>query len=853
MEEQTERREEYIRIMNEALEDETTGRLMKTPLQVTIIAILVKSGGKPPHERYSLFRQYYDTMVKREKQKGIVATLNDNMGWLEEIHYLVGNRLQSESEKEENASAEISREELEKEIRCYVEKNRDDFYETKDGNKETEFLMTITERICFLSENREGFYSFTIRSMQEYFAGTYLIKDRSDEIALYNIEAIAYKSYWRNVLLFALGYIELERKSLESDIGLLCERMNGKDNIVRDDYNSDNLCLFGSWLAIDILSENIFRGKPQNKYVVLAAKAIELDECINYNKFSLITGAQKDKLVCYVREHCEESAEKVVKAVKLYLKLHENEKNNLSNEIAHAMETLTKEQALMVDIEIVKTKMKFDEMVNKAVHRIKAALEKGKIKQFLPWQVLLAILQSIDKTASLELRKNMLLQCLYSKDRRIEFPDLKTQLGLQGNVEEMFRCLSSARWRAYRNSEIIKLTESIKIILNSRGTDKAALQEIQTMLQKMGLNFLAELCEFLLNSTWIQYQKLYRLLDREEKYLAEKYQEVLKSYVGHEKIDDEKKFLQWKIEWEKDYASFLQEDFDILCLKGTDISFNYSCGHQKKMFVNLMDSEKIPFDKLSMMNDKFFDLYLFAAGVQTDIIKTGNFIDEKMADGLISVIQEAIRRKKYGFRENFLITLLITSKYKGNLWNRVPDFTVIDEMLQREILTETYQKRRIKKEILATCISNIISKLICNAKESGYLSIIPTLINEPFDIRKCISENDVNELESIEYSISANILTVKLLRMCISENEMSRNILEDLLKCTVPRPIIYLELEKMLRYCIIKNREKLWVEMCLRLEKENFEGSLQIRNRIIDDMMEAKCNAARWEEMEVAF
>ena len=36
MEEQTEKREGYIRIMKEALEDEVTCRLMKTPLQITI-------------------------------------------------------------------------------------------------------------------------------------------------------------------------------------------------------------------------------------------------------------------------------------------------------------------------------------------------------------------------------------------------------------------------------------------------------------------------------------------------------------------------------------------------------------------------------------------------------------------------------------------------------------------------------------------------------------------------------------------------------------------------------------------------------------------------------------------------
>ena len=56
----------------------------------------------------------------------------------------------------------------------------------------------------------------------------------------------------------------------------------------------------------------------------------------------------------------------------------------------------------------------------------------------------------------------------------------------------------------------------------------------------------------------------------------------------------------------------------------------------------------------------------------------------------------------------------------------------------------------------------------------------------------------------------------------------------------------------MLRYCVVRNKEKLWVEMYLRLEKENFDKSSQIKKRIIDDMIEAKSNASKWRK-ESAF
>jgi len=841
MEEQSEQRKKYISIMNEALEDEKTGRLMKTPLQVTIIAILVKSGGKPPHDRYSLFRQYYDIMVKREKQKEVVATLNDNTVWLDDIHCMIGYRLQNESEMEQNASAEISREELEKEISSYVKHNQDDFYEKEGRNKEkeAEFLMTITQRICFLNENREGFYSFTIRSMQEFFAGTYLVKGRSDEEAMRNITGIAYSSYWRNVLLFALGYIELERKYLETKIGLLCGQMNGAENITRKEYTSDNVCLFGSWLAVDILTENIFAGKAQGKYIQLAARAMDLYECANYNNFSAITGIQRDRLVCYVKENYKDSTEKIIKSARLYFKLDENEKNDLTQEIIDALSKLEDEHLLMLELEIVKCG---DQVKDIITDRLKAALEKGKIKQFLSLMLLETLLYSIKKEDSMELKKNMLLQCLYSSGRnsRLFLKRKKKEMGLACSTTKMFRYFSPK----YQDSwgKMVKLTKSIKIQFNDENIDKPALLKIKKEFEKLRLDFLDQFCDFLICPDFEKYQNLYQKLDHEEEFLADKYRLLLERYSKSE-IRSAEEFDKMQMKRKNDFACFLQGDFAKMCIDGTNIRFNYEIFVNKNVFQELQNNSKIPFEKLEQLNNVFFKMYLFTAGAA--IADKEDPVDEKEADGLIQVLYEAARRNIYIFRENIVIAVLLASRFKGNLWKKIPHFVITDESMEAEFGMGMWSYRKFRLEVFEKAIGSIKSKLICDGKDNGYLALIPSLVTEPVNIRKYISEHTMKELEQIAYSSGISLLAMKILKMCMSENERPGDILDDLFRCAVSRKLIYLELERMLRYCSVRNKEKFWVEMYLRLEDEDFEEKCQIRKRILNDMMEDKCNASK--------
>lgn len=847
MEEQTERREEYIRIMMEALEDEITARLMKTPLQTAIIAILVKSGGKPPHERYALFRQYYDTVIRREKQKEIVATLNDHTDWLEELHYLLGYWLQRESEKKENPAAEISRATLEEAIRIYVEENWDDFYGTDHelAEKKQEFLLIITQRICFLCENREGYYSFQIRSIQEYFAGTCLIKGKSDQEAMDNIRKIAYSSYWRNVLLFAFGYIELERKSLEPEISRLCEQMNGKDNIMREDYTSENLCLFGSWLAVDMLGEHIFRGKQQEKYIMLAAKAMDFTEYAAYNAFSLITGVQRDKLLRYVREYCCQKEEDWEKALRLYLKLNENFKNDLEAEILDALEHLTKERQTAVCTYILEHGLNMGErLLETARCMVEHALEQGEISYFLPYTILHKLVTP-SRTRSLELKRELFLQCLHCSIFRIKKENPWEILGVGCKIQTMVYYLlpHSAKGHAY----IPYVEECLEVVLYDRKIDKGEVREIQREMQKLNLQYLSELCDFLLEPSFAKYQRLCADLEGEAEYLAEEYRALLKYYAPYGKVKTEEEYQKAEADRRADYDKFIKGDDRKLYSGETDVQFNFCFYPKEHMLDELAEKGKVSVAEWEKLSRELFECYVSAANFQLYYIEHVSNMEEQTADRLLKLVCEAERRKFYHESILDIIAVLIVSKFKKRLWECVPDIGWEDKIIEEKLLHGRgyiLEDSCIGTEELRNIIGSIIGKVLYEAGESNYLAMIPFFINAPIDIRRCVSEHDMEELKRIKYRKGTNILAVKLLELCMDENEHPAEIMENLLDIDVSRIVIYKELRNMLYFCRMENKERLRVELCLRLEDEEFEGRKTIQRLVIEDMLEAKRKVA---------
>src|SRR5258708_35719275 len=62
--------------LQECLQEEHTRWLLTTPLQVTIVLLIIKDGGRPPAQREALFQNYWTTILRREKSKakGIIRT-----------------------------------------------------------------------------------------------------------------------------------------------------------------------------------------------------------------------------------------------------------------------------------------------------------------------------------------------------------------------------------------------------------------------------------------------------------------------------------------------------------------------------------------------------------------------------------------------------------------------------------------------------------------------------------------------------------------------------------------------------------------------------------------------------------
>jgi hypothetical protein len=196
----------------DGLDDDITSRLMKTPLQVSIMAILVKSGGEPPRYKYDLFTEYYNIILKRERQKNICKILNENPEYIDHIHNQLGYTLQLAAEQSENPAAHISHDEFKSLVSDYLENLK--FSKEEAGIKTGQILQAVMERLVFLDEVVEGRIGFNIRSLQEYFAANHYVRNQPDEIIRKRLEYMCKSAYWRNTFLFALGYIFVSLRGL---------------------------------------------------------------------------------------------------------------------------------------------------------------------------------------------------------------------------------------------------------------------------------------------------------------------------------------------------------------------------------------------------------------------------------------------------------------------------------------------------------------------------------------------------------------------------------------------------------------------------------------------------------------
>jgi hypothetical protein len=260
------REEEQNRIystLRECQRDERISSLLQTPLQVTIILLIIKNGGRPPGEREALFNEYWQTILKREKSKDKDIIKSDDTTLLN-LHAYLGYLLHCRASNN-NVKALLSEEELKQAIIKFLRK-RDSRSLDKDINLRVEqFVRDAKDRLVLIVSPQPELFGFELRSFQEYFAAVYLFKtgERYE-----NLKFIVCSEHWSYVALFLAGRIARELGD-DAD-GILRNVCRAVDRPVNDE-DENRYLRPGAWFALEVSAD----GSLSKNYRDLQYEAIE--------------------------------------------------------------------------------------------------------------------------------------------------------------------------------------------------------------------------------------------------------------------------------------------------------------------------------------------------------------------------------------------------------------------------------------------------------------------------------------------------------------------------------------------------------------------------------------------------
>ncbi|VBA61508.1 NACHT domain-containing protein [Mycobacterium attenuatum] len=187
-----------------ALANASAERLLKTPLQVLIFTIILSNSGALPANRYLLFWNYYETVLKREAAKLTThrTFLAEHEQDITELHQRVGLLLQIQSDVTGEARARLKRSELRS--LAYQRMLELDYDEARATEIADRLLEVATQRLVLLVADEDDTVSFDVRSLHELMAGRAIVA--GDDLSIKrNLAAAACSPSWRNAWLFAAG------------------------------------------------------------------------------------------------------------------------------------------------------------------------------------------------------------------------------------------------------------------------------------------------------------------------------------------------------------------------------------------------------------------------------------------------------------------------------------------------------------------------------------------------------------------------------------------------------------------------------------------------------------------------
>ncbi|MEV6527299.1 hypothetical protein AB0M43_35760 [Longispora sp. NPDC051575] len=240
--------------MRDAAMDPATARLMRTPLQVTIMSFIVEKFPHLPPDRFSLFNLYYTTICEREaaKEIPIARYIAANRSQIDRLHQEVGLVLQAQAESGSGAEAVLAPERL-GEIASQQLLDRG-FNAAAAARDASRLVEAATKRLVLLTP-RDGGIGFEVRTLQELMAAR-AIAEGADGDVLERLRVIAHHPHWRNTWLLTVGDLLGRSERFQKLVLRLLRTLDTDTRRLASRFPSAPL------LTADVLADNLAARNP---------------------------------------------------------------------------------------------------------------------------------------------------------------------------------------------------------------------------------------------------------------------------------------------------------------------------------------------------------------------------------------------------------------------------------------------------------------------------------------------------------------------------------------------------------------------------------------------------------------
>jgi hypothetical protein len=194
------------RVLEEQLDQPHIRDLARNPMQLAILLTLILTKGDSlPDERTDLYRSYLRIFFDREAVKAEVV--RDHRPELYALHEYLAWKLHSSAEVDSSGGS-ISQEDLETEVRAYLDR------QGLDVHLADKLFKGMVERVLALVSRIQGQFEFEVQPLREYFAASHLYStaqvatggEEKPGTILDRFDGLARNPYWLNVVRFYAGF-----------------------------------------------------------------------------------------------------------------------------------------------------------------------------------------------------------------------------------------------------------------------------------------------------------------------------------------------------------------------------------------------------------------------------------------------------------------------------------------------------------------------------------------------------------------------------------------------------------------------------------------------------------------------